>query len=306
MVLAAGLGSRLRPLTHLLPKPLVPVGDRPALAHVLGRLAAAGIRRMVVNAHHGRDKLEEFLTAHAEYGAVALSVEAELLGTAGGVARAATLLGAGDVLIWNADILASIDAAALVAAHAGARSAATLVVQRRERGSGSVGLDPAGRVVRLRGERVADESVGGEFLGIHVLGEELRKVLPDRGCLVGDVYIPAMRRGAKLQAFASEDPFFDIGSVATYLEANLAWLAARQWPHWMGPGAELGPGVSLERTLLGPGAEARGLGVLDRCVVWPGASVEAPLSEAVVVPGRIVQVGPRRGVLSTSAPHEPR
>jgi mannose-1-phosphate guanylyltransferase len=290
MVLAAGLGSRLRPLTHVLPKPLVPVGDRPALAHVLDRLAAAGVGRVVVNAHHGREKLEQFLVAHP---GVALSVEPELLGTAGGVARAASLLGAGDVLVWNADIFASIDATALVAAHAGApRRAATLVVQPRERGSGSVGLDPTGRVVRLRGERVAEEAAGGEFLGIHVLGAELRKSLPERGCLVGDVYIPAMRRGARLQAFGWVRPFFDIGSVASYLEANLAWLTSRHLPHWIGPGAELGPGISLGFAVIGPGATARGLGVLDRCVVWPGASVEAPLADAVVAPGRIVRVGP--------------
>jgi mannose-1-phosphate guanylyltransferase len=179
MVLAAGLGSRLRPLTEVLPKSLVPVGDRPALAHVLESLAAAGLHRVVVNAHHGADKMRQFLE---RYPGVALSEEPELLGTAGGVAGAAALLGAGDVLIWNADIHAALDPAVVIAAHAAApRRAATLVVQPRKRGSGSVGVDSSGRVVRLRGERVAQETQGGEFLGVHVLGEELRRTLPERG-----------------------------------------------------------------------------------------------------------------------------
>ena len=288
MVLAAGLGSRLRPLTELLPKPLVPVGDRAALSHVLERLAAAGIARVVVNAHHGREKLQPFL----EDRGVAMSAEPDLLGTAGGVAHAAPLLGSGDVLIWNADIFASIDASALIAAHAGApHRAATLVVQPRECGSGTVGLDADGRIVRLRAERVGKETRGGEFLGVHVLGEPLRRGLPERGCLVGDVYIPAMKSGATLQAFECGAPFFDIGTVARYLEANLAWLASRGLPRWVDRRVVLAPGVTLEGTLVGEGATVRGAGALERCVVWPGASVEAPLADAVVTPGHIVRAG---------------
>jgi mannose-1-phosphate guanylyltransferase len=290
MVLAAGMGSRLRPMTDVLPKPLVPVGDRPALAHVLERLAAAGLSRVVVNGHHGLEKLREFLAGHP---AVALSVELELLGTAGGVAAAAALLGEGDVLIWNADILAAIDGAALVSAHAGPPDrAATLVVQGRAAGTGNIGLDRTGRIVRLRGERVADEASGGEFLGVHVIGEGLRRKLPRSGCLVGDVYIPAMRAGARLQAFESAAPFFEIGSVASYLAANLGWLASKRLAHWSAVDARLGPGVSLHGVVLGAGATVRGLGALERCVVWPGGSVEAPLKDAVVMPGRIVPVGP--------------
>ncbi len=297
MVLAAGLGSRLRPLTDVLPKPLVPVGDRPALAHVLERLYAGGLDRVVVNAHHGLEPLQRFLAGHAAYTNVATSVEPELLGTAGGVARAGALLGPGDVLVWNADILAAVDPAAVIAAHAVDRAeprrrAATLVVQPRERGSGSVGLDGGGRVVRLRGERVGEEERGGEFLGIHVLGDELRKGLPERGCLVGDVYIPALRSGATLQAFEWRAPFFDIGSVKSYLEANLEWLASRRLPSWAAPGVVAPPGITLEAVILGEGATARGVGLLERCVVWPGASVEAPLADAVVAPGHIVRAGP--------------
>jgi mannose-1-phosphate guanylyltransferase len=304
MALAAGLGSRLRPLTDICPKPLVPVGDRPALAYALDRLEAAGLDRIVVNVHHGSDAMRRFLDARAHAGPagvgmaqgahradVVISHEPELLGTAGGVARAAGLLGAGDVLIWNADILAALDPAALVAAHEGAsRRDATLVVQPLPPGLGSVGLDGAGRVVRLRTERVAEEVQGGEFLGVHVLGRGLRETLPERGCLVGDTYIPAMRRGAALRAFLWNAPFFDIGSAGRYLEANLAWLASPGVPGWIGPAARVGPGVTLDRAVVGEGATVVGHGSIARCVVWPGVSVEAPLADAVVAPGHIVHV----------------
>jgi mannose-1-phosphate guanylyltransferase len=296
MVLAAGLGTRLRPLTEELAKPLVPVGDRPALAHVLDRLATAGLARVVVNAHHTPEPMRRFVRERA---GVALSHERELLGTAGGVANAAPLLGTGDVLVWNADILAEVDPAALLAAHAAdPPRQATLVVQPRAIGQGSVGLDGAGRIVRLRSERVAGEERGGEFLGIHVLGEGLRSRLPARGCLVGDVYIPAMRAGARLMAFHwNEDaPFFDIGTLASYLDANLTWLAVRGLASWGAPGsqapARVAAGVTLDRVVLGEGASVAGEGAFERCVVWPGATARAPLAGAVVTPTRVVPAAP--------------
>src|SRR6478672_7195775 len=95
MVLAAGLGTRLRPLTNELPKPLVPIGDRSMLAHVVDRLRAAGCSPVVVNAHHHADAVARACEA---LGAVVSREDEDLLGTAGGLARARALLGEGDVL----------------------------------------------------------------------------------------------------------------------------------------------------------------------------------------------------------------
>src|SRR5215475_3749531 len=99
MILAAGLGTRLRPLTDELPKPLVPVGDRPAVAHVAARLAAAGVCEAVLNTHH----LASAFTPERLAGlpiAVHPIHEPEILGTAGAVANAAALLGEGPVVVW--------------------------------------------------------------------------------------------------------------------------------------------------------------------------------------------------------------
>ncbi len=224
MVLAAGLGTRLRPLSDVCAKPLVPVGDRPALAHVIERLRAAGATRIVVNAHHRVSDLRAFVAAQP--GGVALSEEHELLGTAGGLAGARPLLGQGDVLVWNADILANVDARALIEAHRREASEATLVVQPLPMGAGSVGLDASGRVVRLRQERFGEEARGGEFLGIHVLGAALRPLLPARGGLIEDVYVPALARGASIRAMMHTGRWHDVGSIGAYLEANRAWLVA--------------------------------------------------------------------------------
>jgi mannose-1-phosphate guanylyltransferase len=290
MVLAAGMGTRLRPLTDHCAKPLVPVGDRPMMAHVLDRLLTAGVARIVVNAHHRLDEMADFLRSWPR---VSVSQERELLGTAGGVARASEPLGEGDVLVWNADVLADVDLQSLVQTHERDTDGrqATLVVRRRGRGEGNVGADAMGRVVRIRQVRVADEAFGGDFLGVHVLGAALRSRLPARGCLVGDVYIPALRSGAALRVLLHSGSFFDIGTLERYLEANLDWLAARGAPHWVAAGSKVEPGVTLTRALVGEGARVLGSGVMARCVVWPRATATAPERDAVVTPGGVVAVG---------------
>jgi mannose-1-phosphate guanylyltransferase len=287
MVLAAGLGTRLRPLTDSRAKPLVPVGDRPALAHILERLCEANIERVVVNAHHRALDMHAFLTRWA---GVSVSEEPDLLGTAGGIARASDALGAGDVLVYSADIVASIDLRRLAAAHTGHGDGATLVIRRRARGEGNVGVDGTGRVVRIRRDRIAEEAYGGEFLAVHVLGADLRRLLPARGCLVGDVYIPALHRGVVLRAHRHTAPFFDIGTPGAYRDANVAWLAERHAPHWTGAGARVDPRVELDRTIVGAGAVVGGSGTLERCVGWPGATAMAPLADAIVTTREVVRV----------------
>jgi mannose-1-phosphate guanylyltransferase len=293
MVLAAGLGTRLKPLTDQRAKALVPVGDRPILSHVLDHLWAVGAPRVVVNTHHRARDIESY--AAAQGGELLLSHEPELLGTAGGLSQAKDLLGAGDVLLWNADILADVDLRALLAAHAQALmgaspSLATLVVKPLARGRGSVGCSARGTVVRLRGESVEDEAHGGDFLGIHVIGASLRRALPDRGCLVGDVYIPALKRGAKLAALMYHGEFFDAGTLKGYAAANRAWLSARSASHWTGCGAQIEPGVVIEETVVGESATVRGAGRVARSVIWPDSIATAPVSDAIVTPEGVVAV----------------
>jgi mannose-1-phosphate guanylyltransferase len=288
MVLCAGLGTRLRPLTHERPKPLLPVGDRSVLAHAVGVLRKAGISRVVVNAHHLPDRIR----GEGEALGAAISVERDLLGTAGGLARARDLVGEGAVVVWNGDVVAEIDVAGLVRAHAEGSAQATLVVMPRADGGGNVGLDDEGRVVRMRREVFAREARSADFAGVHVVGDDLRRVLPERGCLVGDVYIPALRSGAVLRVVDYRGSWHDIGSVPSYLEANLAWLRARATRSWVAAGARVGRDVQLDDALLGEGSSAGGQGRVTRSVIWPGASASAPLDGVVVTPERIVLATP--------------
>lgn len=276
MVLAAGLGTRLMPLTAGCAKALVPVGDRPALAHVLDRLATAGFGTVTVNAHHRADEIERFVRAR---GARVSREDDALLGTAGGLRRARERgLVAGDVLVWNADILGDFDVSALAKAHAALAPAATLLVRARAAGEGNVGIDADGSIVRLRSSSFGAEASGGEFVGVHVASGRL--ALPVTGCLVGDVYIPALAAGVELRVQYTNTSFADVGTLPAYLEANLAWLGVRD--RWIGPGALLHDGVSVARSVVGAGARVTGTGALRGSVVWPGAQARAPLEGAVV------------------------
>ena len=284
MILAAGLGTRLRPLTDILPKPLVPVGDRPMLSHVIDRVRAAGCAPIVVNAHHHAAAIAR---ACAELGAVVSREDDDLLGTAGGLSRARALLDDGDVLVHNGDVLASAPLVDLLDAHRERGSAATLLVVPRAAGEGNVGFDDGGTVVRLRKETFADgESRGGEFTGIHVVSSRIE--LPERGCMVGDVYMPRLRAEiADLCVYyASEFPnaFVDVGSPAGYLAANLDWLASHDLDAYIGSDVVIDPHVTIDHSIIGEGARVEGEGVLARCVVWPGAIAVAPLADAVVTP----------------------
>jgi len=284
MVLCAGLGTRLRPLTDELAKPMVPVGDLPAVAHVVARVRLAAPSRIVVNVHHRPDDVR----AWAEQEHIAVSHEPELLGTAGGVAGASALLGGGAVLVWNGDILSALDPRELL--QAGARevaSEATLAVHARPAGEGNVGFGADGRIVRLRKTSFGAEEHGGEFLGIHVVGEALRAVLPDTGCLVGDVYIPALARGARLHAHVTTASFLDIGSVAQYLAANAQWLRARGLVSWAHPSAVVN--AKVDGSVIGARAVVDAPALAS--VVWPGAHVLAACEDAVVTPTRTARTG---------------
>ena len=282
MILCAGLGTRLRPLTEWLAKPMVPIGAAPAVAHIAARLRSAGFERLTVNVHHR----PEDLRAWAEREGVAVSEEHELLGTAGGVEKAGPLLGAGDVLVWNGDILADLDVPALVATHEASRAEATLAIVPRAPGEGNVGLAADGRVVRLRREAFAEESAGADFIGVHVVGAGLRAGLPERGCLVGDVYIPALRRGARLGTYVVQTSFVDIGSLAQYVAANRAWLAARGEPSWVADDAVVL--ARVDGSVIGAGARVEADAI--RCVVWPGARVSDRVEDAIVAPQGVVRV----------------
>jgi len=305
MILAAGFGTRLRPLTEELPKPLVPVLDRPLIAHTIERLRAVGIEEIVINLHH----LPEAIPAALGDGeALGVSIryvveEGGIRGTGGGIRGARHLLGDETFIVTNGDVLFEPDLEAALAHHRRIGAAATLVLREDSRAEafGSLEVDDDGCVRRLLGRPTLDEPQPRlrktMFTGVHILEPEVLERLPDEGCIVRSLYRAMVDGGEVLGGFVDTSPWVELGTVADYLAVNLALLDGElrfggvRPPRdgvLIGPGAHVAEGVRLERPVV-VGRGARVLADVARSVIWAGAEVTEPVADAVVTPRGVVR-----------------
>ncbi len=296
MVLCAGLGTRLRPLTDERPKPLVPVGARPLAAFALDALARHGVRHVVANAHHLAEQVEPALRPYADARGMSLTVlrEETILGTGGGIRNALPHLGGGDFVVFNGDVLSAPDLTRAVAHHraTGARMTMVLREDPRAERAGVIELTADGRVVRMLNEGPAWSAPTTRclFSGVYVLSSAVGPDLPDEGCVVRHTLRRLLARGERVSGVIDDGPWYDLGTPQAYLDANLALLRGEiSLPGWSAPtGAVLvgrnvdASNVTLADSVLGDDARVTGRGAVRACVVWDGATVEAP-SERVIL-----------------------
>ncbi len=308
-VLAAGLGTRLRPLTEQVPKPLVPVCGVPLLAYSLALAARHGLRDVVVNAHWLAPQVEAW-AGEREGCRVTVVTEPELLGTGGGLAAVGDRM-APRFVVLNADVLHGVDLGALLAAvpEGGAAMALRPDPDPDTLGAryGIVAADAAGRVARLTTVAAADP-VGAldettHFTGIHALDRAaLALVPPGPQCIVRTAY-RALVPQRRVAGVRYDGIWLDAGDPAAYLDANLAVLDLpdrsilgldpfpRAGYARTADGVEHGDRALVDGvTVTGPvwvgqGARIRRGAALHRCVVGAGADVAGNLRECVVWDG---------------------
>jgi NDP-sugar pyrophosphorylase family protein len=238
MVLAAGLGTRLGPLTSGRPKALVRVAGHTLLEITLARLRSFGIRDVIVNAHHYADMIVDYLAANQNFGMhIEVSRETELLDTGGGLKNAAHFFldsGAGEdepFLLHNVDVLSDIDLAGMVAFHTAHAALATLAVQHRA-SSRQLLFDSGGQ---LRGRRIrgTDEGPGTPadsaqplepiaFSGIHVLSPRIFAKMAEQGTFsIVDAYLRLAAQGETIVAFRAEGSYWrDLGRPGSIADAE--------------------------------------------------------------------------------------
>lgn len=219
MVLAAGLGTRLRPLTETRPKALVTLGGRTLLEIVLERLRAAGVSEVIVNVHHHAEMICAYLRNNGNFGLrVEVSREEELLDTGGGLKKAAWFFLEGDgqepFLVHNVDVISGIDLAAMLQFHRERDALATLAVQARETSRPLV-FDAEGR---LRGRGKAGEGTDGRsraFAGVHVISPRMFAKLSEEGAFsIIDAYVRLALAGETIVAFDADGAYWrDLGRV---------------------------------------------------------------------------------------------
>jgi mannose-1-phosphate guanylyltransferase len=227
MILAAGLGTRLRPLTDNRPKALVEVGGRTLLEITLSRLREFGVRDVIINVHHFADMVVDYLKANDNFGMrIELSREEVLLDTGGGLKRAAHFFlensNSSDepFILHNVDVISAIDLWRMVQFHAERRALATLAVQDRETSryllfderlelcGRRAGRDQAPEMVRA-----ADPAQALAFSGIHVISPRLLKMLTEEGVFsVITSYLRLAARAESIVAFRADKYYWrDLG-----------------------------------------------------------------------------------------------
>jgi mannose-1-phosphate guanylyltransferase len=288
MVLSAGFGTRLRPLTDELPKPLVPVGDRPLLLAIVEALLELGAANVVVNVHY---RPKEIISSLSGFGdKVQVLEEHSILGTAGGIHNARSRFATFPLVVVNGDIRGELPLDSLLQAPPSA-----LVLGVSPSASvGTVGIGAEGTVVRLRGQVTGHEVRSADYRGMARLSRDLVHSLPSEGCLIGDVALPRLAAGEEVRVADLAASFLDVGSLGAYHEANRAWLRETlgEGASFVGQGAEVAAGIELRRSIVGQGARLIGQGVIEDCVIWPGAIASAPLSSTIVTAsGRKVREG---------------
>jgi NDP-sugar pyrophosphorylase family protein len=328
MVLAAGYGERMRPLSEERAKPSLPVMNRPLILHAMDGLARAGVRRVVVNLHHRPRDLEGLLRDQAVAGLeVVLSMEPSILGTAGGVLAALPLLDRDQPLVvLNGDSLGDLDLRALAARHREERdrleTPATLALRPRrpEDPYTTVHLDATGAVCGIG--REGRQGAPHVFLGAQVLDPHALGRLPAEGPsgLVTDLYIPLLRRGRRLGALIHSGWWVEVGTPRQYLAAHMELLRegsflatlpasagtfrAEPAPVFAGPACRGIRSSSLDQVVCGPDCRlGRGSGI-RRTVLGRGAGVgrEALIEDSILWEGAQVDDGARvRGRLVMGA-----
>lgn len=223
LVFAAGLGTRLRPLTDDRPKALVEVGGVPLLELVMRRLAAAGVTEFVINTHHFHDRIEAFLRSKGNFGfKVTLSHEEEKpLETGGGLKKAAALLGGEPFFAYNSDVYSEMDLKGLYAAHAASGALATLAVRDRASKRRLVfdgGLNLLGREGEVSGPGLRALA----FSGIQVLSPGIFHRMTEEGVFsLTAVYLRLAAAGERIKGFEDRSAFWsDIGDAARLEEVR--------------------------------------------------------------------------------------
>jgi NDP-sugar pyrophosphorylase family protein len=234
MILAAGLGTRLRPLTNDRPKALVTVAGRTMLEMVLARLRDFGVDEVLVNTHHHAEMIHDYLAANKNFGMrIEISREEELLDTGGGLKKAAWFFLEDDsprpFLLHNVDVVSNIDLARMAEFHSEQGALATLAVQDRET-SRSLLFDEeallcgrrSGRDGAAQLARPAQITQPLAFCGIHIVSPRIFANLTETGAFsIIDAYLRLAAQGEKITGFRADDAYWhDLGKPESVEQAS--------------------------------------------------------------------------------------
>jgi mannose-1-phosphate guanylyltransferase len=308
-VLGAGLGTRLRPLTDDLPKPLVPIFQKPLITFAFDHLLAAGCEKLVVNTHRLPERFAAvFPESLYRDRRILFLHEPEILGTGGGIKNARRLLASESFVVYSGDILADFELAPLFEEHARAGNDVTLAL-RKTHFPPTIALRD-GLVVDIGGKR--GEAAEYDFANVSVWNPEIISRIPSgRSVSFIPTLVEAIAKGEKIGGVVVNDgKWFNIGSAEEYLDVHRMvceehWKPAyldrnHEWPmrrapsaiidstatlsgfYSLGANCRVEAGVRLRDTILWPGAQIASRSVLENCIVRTHRRAEGILRDAII------------------------
>ena len=312
MILAAGLGTRLRPLSYELPKPVVPVLSRPLCTYNMEFLRRSGIKSFVMNLHTQPKLIQQSVTGWGGRTVrIDFTIEPVILGTGGGLWNAREFLKGSTFVTMNGDMILSFPFASALAYHREKNALATLVLfPDSARRYTPVWVGEEGRITGF-GSRTDGGAQSGFYTGCQIVEPELlSKIPPSRAsCIIRETYTPLVADGAPVYGFLSSGRFQEFGTPADYLEGTLALLSGRRRKATfsvtddrgvtitppvhispkanVAPGARIGPAAVIEdNATVADGAS------VTRSILWPGSVLPAgeELDGAILTPRRRIQV----------------
>ena len=275
MILAAGLGTRLRPLTLKRPKALIPVANRPLIDRTVEYLKFHGVREIVVNAHHHHNQISKHLDQGRPFGIrIEVRVEPEILGTGGGIKNTTDFWDTDPFIVVNGDVLTNIDLIKAYKRHLRKRNPATLVLHDC-RPFNKIQIDSHSRIVDIPFENYPKSPGRLAFTGIHVIEPELLSHIPGGAFSnIIDCYRELIRKGTPIGAYVVKGHYWrDIGTVSNYIHASKE--ALRKDSFLIGRGCKIHDTARLkdwaiigDGTCLEQGAEIRG------SILWEDVKVK--------------------------------
>jgi len=313
MILAAGSGTRLFPLTRLRPKPLFPIHNIPLLELTINQLKEAGVKDIVINTHHLNQKINTYFQENMPSGVnITLKYEPHLLGTAGGIKNVEDFWDDQPFITINGDIIHTVDLNAAYQNHIKSGNLATLVLHYYPRYN-QVEIDQEGTIIGIREERVRETSSATyrcAFTGIHIISPRfLREIPPHRYVDIISIYLQLIARGMKVRGYQVENHYWlDIGTPEDYhrihhdihqkkirLKNDFNYPSFQAEPFSIGKGTSLdgyvcigknttiGKNCTIRNSIIWDEVEIKESLTIEECIIGDRVKVEQSLRNKVVV-----------------------
>ena len=304
IILSAGRGERLRPLTLERPKPLIPVANRSLIEYTLSLLKDQGINEVAMNLHYMGEQIQEQLGNGERFGIrIIYSKEPELLGTGGGIKKMMNYFGEETFIVLNADILIHIDLREAVEFHRSRNAFSTMVLRPNPDPVryGTIETDESGRIREFLGKIRASETGLKKwmFTGIHIMDPMVTKTLPDQEafCINRDVYAHWIRSDRPCYGYICNGYWKDLGTMEDYLQANLDILENKIPVQTSERQETLSYQVGKEVEIVAPCHIGHGAVIKDHARIGPGTVIGqdaivgegATVSQSVLWPNAVLE-----------------